>query len=78
MSVSDSLTAFLGQLSTPAFQQANRQQLRDEAAAANTFLAYRDKQGRYIHDYPATGEKYEILPTSPRTRRLLSTEAVSA
>ena len=72
LSVSDSLTAFLGQLSSPAFQEANRRQLRAKAAAANTFPAYRDAQGRYIHDYPATGEKYEILPTISRTRRLLA------
>lgn len=78
MSVSDYLTAFLGQLSAPAFQQANRQKLRDQAGAANTFLAYTDEQGRYVHDYPATGEVYEILPTTPRTRRLLSVEPVSA
>ena len=48
-----------------------REQLRAEAAAANTFLSYRDAQGRLIHEYPATGEKYEMLPTTPRTRRLL-------
>ena len=72
LAVSDSLTAFLGQLSSPAFQEENRRQLRAKAAAAHTFLAYRDAQGRYIHDYPATGEKYEMLPTTPRTRRLLA------
>ena len=70
-SVSESLTAFLGQLSSPAFQEANRQQLRAEAAAVNTFLSYHDEQGRYLHEYPATGEKYEVLPTTPRMRRLL-------
>ncbi len=49
-----------------------REQLRAEAAAANTFLSYRDAQGRHIYEYPATGEKYEMLPTTPRTRRLLA------
>ena len=49
-----------------------REQLRAEAAAANTFLSYRDAQGRHIHEYPATGEKYEMLPTMPPTRRLLA------
>ena len=72
-SASDSpLTAFLGQLPSPAFQDAMREQLRAEAAAANTFLSYRDAQGRHLHEYPATGEKYEMLPTTPRTRRLLA------
>ena len=71
-SASDSpLTVFLGQLPSPAFQDAMREQLRAEAAAAHTFLSYRDAQGRHIHEYPATGEKYEMLPTTPQTRRLL-------
>lgn len=48
-----------------------REQLRAEAAAANTFLSYRDAQGRHLHEYPATGEKYEMLLTAPRTRRRL-------
>lgn len=47
-------------------------QLRAEAAAANTFLSYRDAQGRLLHEYPATGEVYELLPTTPPTRRLLA------
>lgn len=46
-------------------------QLRAEAAAVNTFLSYRDGQGRLIHEYPATGEVYEVSLTYPRTRRLL-------
>jgi hypothetical protein len=72
-SASDSpLTVFLGQVASPAFQDAMREQLRAEAAAANTFLSYRDAQGRHIHEYPATGEKYEMLPTTPRTRQLLA------
>lgn len=49
-----------------------REQLRAEAAAANTFLSYRDAQGRHIHEYPATGERYEMLPTMPPTRQLLA------
>ena len=74
-SASDSpLTVFLGQLASPDFQDAMREQLRVEAAAANTFLSSRDGQGRHIHEYPAMGEKYEILPTTPRTRRPLAAE----
>ncbi|SNS06735.1 hypothetical protein [Hymenobacter mucosus] len=60
-SVSSALTAFLQQLDSPAFQDAMRAQLRAEAAAANTFLSYRDTQGRYVHEYPATGEVYGLL-----------------
>ena len=65
------VTTFLAQLTTPAFQQAINEQLRAEAAAANTFLSYRDEQGRYVHEYPATGEIYEVSLTQPQTRRLL-------
>lgn len=70
------VTEFLAQLTTPDFQNAIREQLRTEAAAANTFLSYRDEQGRYLHEYPATGEVYEVSLTHPRTRRLL-VEAVA-
>lgn len=72
------LTDFLAQLTTPAFQDAMSAQLRAEAAAANTFLSYRDGQGRLIHEYPATGEVYEVSSTQPQTRRLLAREAVNA
>jgi hypothetical protein len=75
MSVSDSLTAFLGQLSSPAFQQANRRKLRDEAAAANTFLPYDDEQGRYVYEYPATGEIFQAS-ADRQTMTLLSVHGV--
>ena len=70
-SVPSALTAFLQQLDSPAFQDAMRAQLRAEAAAAGTFLSYRDEQGRLLHEYPATGEVYEVSLTQPRTRHLL-------
>jgi hypothetical protein len=75
MSVSDSLTAFLGQLSTPAFQEANLRQLRAEAAAANTFLSYTDEQGRSIYNYPATGEIFQVS-ADRQTLTLLSVHGV--
>jgi hypothetical protein len=65
------VTDFLAQLTTPEFQKSIEEQLRAEAAAANTFLSYRDEQGRYVHEYPATGEVYEVSLTQPQTRRLL-------
>ncbi|MET4108990.1 hypothetical protein [Hymenobacter sp. UYP22] len=65
------VTNFLAQLTTPEFQKSIGEQLRAEAAAANTFLSYRDEQGRYVHEYPATGEVYEVSLTQPQTRRLL-------
>lgn len=65
------LTTVLAELATPEFQQAIQAQLRDEAAAAHTFLSYQDAQGRYVHEYPATGEVYEVSLTPPHTRRLL-------
>ena len=70
-SVSSALTAFLQQLDSPAFQDAMRAQLRAEAAAAGTFLSYRDEQGRLLHEYPATGDVYEVSLTQPQTCRLL-------
>lgn len=70
--LSSPVTAFLQQLASPAFQDAMWAQLRAEAAAAGTFLSYRDAQGRYVHEYPATGQVYEVSLTQPRTRRLLS------
>jgi hypothetical protein len=66
------LTDFLAQLGTTAFQEAMTAQLRAEATAANTFLSYRDERGRLLHEYPATGEVYEVSPTQPQTRRLLA------
>jgi hypothetical protein len=69
--LSSPVTDFLQQLASPAFQDAMWAQLRAEAAAASTFLSYRDAQGRYVHEYPATGEVYEVSLTEPRTRRLL-------
>lgn len=69
--IASPLTVFLQQLDSPAFQDAMQVQLRTEAATANTFLSYRDAQGRYVHEYPATGEVYEVSLTQLQTRRLL-------
>jgi len=46
--IASPLTLFLQQLNSPTFQDAMRAQLRAEAAAAGTFLSYRDAQGRYV------------------------------
>ena len=66
------VTDFLAQLTTPGFQKYIGEQLRAETAAASTFLSCRDE-----HEYPATGEVYEVSLTQPQTRRLLI-EAIGA
>jgi len=58
-------------LASEEFKQTNWAILRAEAAAANTFLNYIDERGRYIHEYPETGELYEVILTEPCRRHLL-------
>lgn len=41
------------------FQQQLQTQLRREAAAYNSYLTYRDEQGRHVVEYPGSGQLYE-------------------
>ena len=34
--------------------------VRQKAAAANAPISYRDEQGRWVEEWPATGEKWEL------------------
>lgn len=36
--------------------------IRAKAAAHRSFIAYQDEQGRYVREYPASGEVFEIGP----------------
>ena len=67
MSMLDNLSAWL---TSPEFQHQIQAQLRREAAAYNTFLTYRDEQGRHIVEYPGSSQLYE--QTEDRQLVLLS------
>lgn len=67
MSMTDELIALL---LDPEFQHQMQTQLRREAAEYNTFLTYRDEQGRHMVEYPGSGQLYE--QTEDRQLVLLS------
>jgi hypothetical protein len=67
MNMLDELIALLDD---PEFQSQIQTQLRQEAAAHNTFLTYRDEQGRHVVEYPGSGQLYE--QTEDRQLLLLS------
>ena len=62
------LDDLLRRLDTPEFKQAHRARLVAEARAARTSITYLDEQGRYIQEWPATGERYVVK--SPTTERV--------
>ncbi len=56
---------FLRSLTTREYQERHRARLWAEALAARTSLTYLAADGRYIQEWPATGERREIeLPVS--------------
>jgi hypothetical protein len=67
MNMLDELIALLDD---PEFQHQIQTQLRREAAEYNTFLTYRDEQGRHMVEYPGSGQLYE--QTEDRQLILLS------
>jgi hypothetical protein len=67
MSMLANLTALL---LDPEFQQQIQTQIRREAAAHNSFITYRDDQGRHVVEYPGSGQLYE--QTEDRQLILLS------
>jgi hypothetical protein len=67
MSMTDDLIALL---LDPEFQHQMQTQLRREAAEYNTFLTYRDEQGRHMVEYPGSSQLYE--QTEDRQLVLLS------
>ncbi len=64
-------------LQTPAFQQQYATAIREQACASNSFLSYRDPQGRLVREYPASGEVYEV-GEGGKTLTLLSGHGVPA
>lgn len=57
-------------LADSAFQHQIQMQLRREAAEHNSYLTYRDEQGRHLVEYPGSGQRYE--QTADRQLLLLS------
>ncbi len=51
----DNLAHMAERVATPAFKQGFREYVRARAKAANSFLTYRDAQGRLVKEWPATG-----------------------
>lgn len=47
-------------VASPEFKQGFREFVRTRAKAANSFLTYRDAQGRLVQEWPATG-RVEVL-----------------
>ena len=47
-------------VATPEFKRGFRASVVARAKAANSFLTYRDQQGRLVREWPATGQ-IEIL-----------------
>lgn len=57
-------------LTDPEFQQQIQTQIRQEAAAYNSYITYRDEQDRHVVEYPGSGQLYE--QTEDRQLVLLS------
>ena len=47
-------------LDSPEFKQQFRDSLVEEARQTGTALHYMDELGRYVEEWPATGELYEV------------------
>ena len=56
----DNLAHMAERVASPAFKQEFRNYVRARATAANSFLTYRDAQGRLVQEWPATG-RLEVL-----------------
>ena len=47
-------------LDSPEFKKRFRDNLVEEARRTGTALHYIDSEGRYVEEWPATGELYEV------------------
>lgn len=56
----DNLANMAERVATLEFKQGFRDFVRARAKAANSFLTYRDAQGRLVREWPSTG-RLEIL-----------------
>ena len=56
----DNLAHMAERVASPEFKQGFQEFVRARAKAANSFLTYRDAQGRLVQEWPATGH-LEVL-----------------
>ena len=56
----DNLANMAERVASPEFTRGFREFVRARAKAANSFLTYRDSQGRLVQEWPATG-RVEVL-----------------
>ena len=61
----DNLANMAERVASPEFKQGFREFVRARAKAANSFLTYRDAQGRLVQEWPSTG-RLEILAEAVR------------
>lgn len=61
----DNLANMAERVVTQEFKQGFRDFVRSRAKAANSFLTYRDAQGRLVQEWPSTG-RLEILAEAGR------------
>lgn len=56
----DNLANMAERVASPEFKRGFREFVRARAKASNSFLTYRDTQGRLVQEWPATG-RVDIL-----------------
>ncbi|AMJ64583.1 hypothetical protein [Hymenobacter sp. PAMC 26628] len=56
----DNLANMAERVASPEFKRGFREFVRARAKAANSFLTYRDEQGRLVQEWPSTG-RLEVL-----------------
>ena len=56
----DNLAHMAERVASPEFKQGFQEFVRAKAKAANSFLTYRDAQGRLVQEWPVTGH-LEVL-----------------
>ena len=61
----DNLANMAERVASPEFKRGFREFVRSRAKAANSFLTYRDAQGRLVQEWPSTG-RLEILAEAVR------------
>jgi hypothetical protein len=61
----DNLANMAERVASPEFKRGFREFIRSRAKAANSFLTYRDAQGRLVQEWPSTG-RLEILAEAVR------------
>lgn len=52
----DNLANMAERVASPEFKRGFQEFVRARAKAANSFLTYRDAQGRLVQEWPATGQ----------------------